>query len=128
MRKACRILASVVLLAALAHSSSAVVNTNKLSVQTKEFCVQLSASLQENPPQITLAWPQDACSLPENYVIYRKAPEAASWGTGTTLPGRSTAYVDKHVLVGRAYEYQMVKKNAQYSGYGYICAGIKLPL
>src|SRR5437016_1949067 len=120
MRKVLSVVANLLVLFLAARSSRAAVNT-------KEFAVQLSATVQENPAQITLSWPQDACGLPEKYVIYRKAPDAAAWGIGTTLPGKSTAYVDKNVTLGTRYEYQIVKKTAQYTGYGYICAGIKVP-
>ena len=92
---------------------------------TKEFSVQVSATVQETPAQITLTWPQDTCSLPESYTLYRKTPGAASWGKGSTLPGTTISYVDKDVSVGTAYEYQVVKKTAKYNGYGYLCAGIK---
>src|SRR5438132_1287986 len=77
---------------------------------------------------MTLSWPHDSCATPDAYMIYRTLPQPTSWGTGTTLPGKSTAYVDKDVTTGRAYEYQVVKKASQYTGYGYICAGVNAPL
>jgi hypothetical protein len=121
VRKALSFVVNVALLLAAAQTTRAVVNT-------KEFSVQLSAAVQENPPQITLIWPQDSCATPDTYIVYRKLPQATSWGKGTTLPGKSTAYVDKDVTTGRAYEYQVVKKASQYTGYGYLCAGIHAPL
>ncbi len=59
---------------------------------------------------------------------YRKAPEATSWGTGTTLPGTATNYLDNNVVAGTAYEYQVVKATSQYTGYGYIYTGINVPM
>src|SRR5690349_1149515 len=117
MRKAFSAIAGLVLLAA-AHLGRAI-------EITKEFSVQVSATVQETPAQITLSWPQDTCSLPDNYTVYRKAPGAASWGKGMTLAGNAVSYVDKNVSVGTAYEYQIIKKTAKYNGYGYLCAGIK---
>ena len=66
--------------------------------------------------------------MPGSYTIFRKAFGAASWGTGTTLPGSATNYADRNIVVGTAYEYQVVKNTSQYTGYGYIYAGINVPL
>jgi hypothetical protein len=95
---------------------------------TWEFSVQASASVQVSPGRITLSWPQDQYMLPNSYTVFRKAPQAASWGTGVTLPGTATSYVDSSVVVGTAYEYQIVKVTSQYTGYGYIYAGINVPM
>ena len=95
---------------------------------TWEFSVQVSATVQAAPGQITLSWPQDQYMLPNTYTVYRKAPEATSWGTGTTLPGTATSYVDNNVVAGTSYEYQVVKATPQYTGYGYIYTGINVPM
>ena len=95
---------------------------------TWEFSVQLSATVQAAPGQITLSWPQDQYMQPNSYTVYRKAPEATSWGTGTTLPGTATSFVDRNVEAGTAYEYQVVKATSQYTGYGYIYTGINVPM
>jgi hypothetical protein len=95
---------------------------------TSEFSVQASAAVQASPPQITLNWPQDSFMLPKSYTVFRKAPADSSWGAGITLAGWSTSYLDTNVTVGSAYEYQIIKVNAQYTGYGYLYAGINLPL
>ena len=95
---------------------------------TWEFSVQLSASVQASPGQITLKWPQDQYMLPNSYTVYRKAPAATDWGTGVTLPGTATSYVDTKVAVGTAYEYQVVKVTSQYTGYGYLYTGINVPM
>ena len=95
---------------------------------TWEFSVQVSATVQAAPAQITLSWPQDQYMLPNTYTVYRKAPEASSWGTGTTLPGTATSYVDTNVVAGTAFEYQVVKATSQYTGYGYIYTGINVPM
>src|SRR5438105_9495286 len=95
---------------------------------TWEFSVQVSATVQASPAQILLAWPQDSYLVPSSYTIFRKAFGATSWGAGTTLPGSATNYTDRNVVVGAGYEYQIVKTTSQYSGYGYIYAGINVPL
>jgi hypothetical protein len=95
---------------------------------TWNYAVQVSASVQILPPQITLAWPQDTTATPNSYTVYRKAPTATSWGGGTTLPGGTTSYTDTGVIGGTAYEYAVVKNAGTYNGYGYIEAGINVPL
>ncbi len=94
---------------------------------TAEYSVQVSANVKASPTQITLSWPQDSISTPKSYVVYRRAPGASSWGTGTTLPGSTTTYVDKNVKAGVPYEYQIVKQSSGYTGYGYIYSGINVP-
>jgi len=95
---------------------------------TWEFSVQASAQVQANPPKIVLSWPQDTIGVPVSYTVFRKAPGAMKWGPGATLPGTSTTYVDNHVVVGTGYEYQIIKTAHQYTGYGYVYAGINVPL
>jgi hypothetical protein len=121
MRKAISVAMGLLLFLRAAQVVSAV-------EMTWEFSVQLSATVQAAPSRITLTWPQDEYMLPNSYTVYRKLPEATSWGTGTTLPGTSTSYVDANVVVGTAYEYQVVKSTSQYTGYGYLYAGINVPL
>ena len=58
---------------------------------TWEFSVQVSATVQASPPQITLSWPQDSYILPNSYTVYRKAPSATSWGSGPLCPARPPA-------------------------------------
>jgi hypothetical protein len=95
---------------------------------TWEFSVQVSATVQTSPDRITLHWPQDQYMLPNSYTVYRKAPSDTSWGTGTTLPGTATSYVDDKVIVGTPYEYQIVKATSQYTGYGYLYSGVNVAM
>ena len=95
---------------------------------TAEYSVQVSATVKASPAQITLSWPQDSTSTPKNYIVYRRAPGASSWGTGSSLPGSTTSYIDKNVSTGVPYEYQIVKQTSGYTGYGYIYSGINVPL
>src|SRR2546423_12460445 len=94
---------------------------------TWDYAVLVGAAVQTSPPQITLRWSQDTVAVPDSYTVYRKSVSAASWGTGTVLPGAVTSFTDNNVAVGASYEYQIFKTNAAYhsSGYGYIYAGIK---
>jgi hypothetical protein len=121
MRKAVSLVASLLLLVATVTTSRAV-------EKTIEYAVQASASVEESPAKITLHWPQDSCTEPQCYTIFRKTPGASSWGKPISLPGTASEYVDKNVASGTTYEYQIVKTTPNYTGYGYVCAGIKAPL
>ncbi|MDB6017633.1 MAG: hypothetical protein JWR19_2122 [Pedosphaera sp.] len=107
-----------VLLSTLAVQNSPAVEA------TWEYAVQVSANAQTSPAQITLSWPQDTTITPSSYTVYRKSLDGTSWGSGTTLPGTATSFVDNNVTVGSAYEYQIVKVTSAYTGYGYIYAGL----
>jgi len=120
MRKAFRFVMGLLLVASAAHTSGA--------ESAREFCVQLSADVQVAPAQIVLNWPRDASTKPAVYTVFRKAPGASSWGTGTALSGTTTNYIDNDVTVGTAYEYQVIKTTSQYTSYGYIYAGINVSL
>ncbi len=95
---------------------------------TWDYSVQVSSSISSSPAAITLSWPQDTNGTPSSYTVYRKAPADQSWGSGTTLAGSATSYVDTGVSVGTAYEYRIVKAAGSYTGYGYIQTGINVPL
>jgi hypothetical protein len=121
MRKVISLITCLLLLITAAHTSRAI-------EMTWEYSVQVSATVSASPAQISLSWPQDQYMVPNSYTLYRKAPGATSWGTGTTLSGTTTSYVDSSVSVGTAYEYQIVKSTSQYTGYGYLYAGINVPM
>ncbi len=95
---------------------------------TWDYSVQVSATVQNSPAAITLAWPQDSNGTPSGYAVSRKAPGATTWGTAVNLPGSATSYTDTSVSAGTAYEYRIVKSAGGYTGYGYIQAGIAAPL
>lgn len=95
---------------------------------TSEFCVQVSAQVQAAPPRIRLSWPADGSINPSGYAVYRKWPEQSWWGRGLELPPGATGFTDTNVQVGVGYEYQVIKTTALYDAYGYLCAGIQLPI
>lgn len=93
----------------------------------KSYSVQVSAEVQVSPPLIQLSWPGDTDGT--NYVLSRKIKDAASWSFLATLSGTSTNYTDAGVSVGSAFEYKIIKNtSAGYTGYGYIFAGINVPM
>jgi hypothetical protein len=95
---------------------------------TSEYSVQVGATAQASPPQIRLSWPPDHITRPSSYKLYRKRVIETAWGASVSLPGTSTTYVDNDVSVGTAYEYQIVKSTPHYTGYGYLCSGIEVPM
>src|SRR5882762_2418430 len=109
MRRAISIVTCLWLLVAAAVSG-------RTAEATWEYSVQVSATVQASPAQITLSWPQDTVLTPNSYTVYRKAVAATSWGAGTTLAGTATSYTDTSVTAGTAYEYQIVKNTSQYTG------------
>jgi len=92
------------------------------------YAVQISATTQTNPAQITLHWEPDQYGA-DSYVVCRKLKTDSNWGPEQTLSGSATNFSDSDVSVGSAYEYQIIKHaTLGYTGYGYICAGINAPL
>ncbi|HWQ92531.1 MAG TPA: fibronectin type III domain-containing protein, partial [Clostridia bacterium] len=86
----------------------------------------MSASVQTNPPSIKLSWPGDANAV--DYTISRRQRDDAVWGTALGLSGEAEEYLDTNVALGGSYEYRLRKTGNGYLGYGYIYAGISLPL
>jgi hypothetical protein len=102
--------------------------SSAISDQTWTYSVEISATVQVSPPQITLHWEADDPYGVTNYTIYRKAKNATSWNLLTSLDGSVTSWTDSNVAVGSTYEYQMYKGAAGHVGYGYIYSGIDAPV
>jgi len=115
-----RLLLIVLLLCALAQPLQA--------DDTFVYAVQISATVEISPPQITLQWETDPYGA-ANYTIFRKTRDATSWGNGISLPGSASRYTNVDVTFGSAYEYQIIKNaSLGYMGSGYIYAGLATPL
>ncbi|MCX7046560.1 MAG: dockerin type I repeat-containing protein [Candidatus Sumerlaeota bacterium] len=88
--------------------------------------LQVSATVQETPPTITLQWPKSTDA--QVITIYRKAKDDTSWGTAiATVAATATLYADSSVSLGGAYEYKLYQAST-YGRYGYIYSGIRAPL
>jgi hypothetical protein len=92
------------------------------------YTVQISASIQSSPPQITLQWEANDPYGVRSWSIYRKAKDATSWNFVTSLGPDVTNWTDSSVSAGSAYEYQIIKAATNHTGYGYIFSGINAPL
>lgn len=100
---------------------------NLLSQSATDCAVQISASVQTSPAQITLNWPGNATTT--GYTVYRKLKNSASWGASiASLSGTVTQFVDASVATGTSYEYKIQRTGSGYTGYGYINAGIEIPV
>lgn len=96
-----------------------------LAAQTPKDCsVELWATVQGSPAQITLNWLANATSTA--YAVARKLKSATVWTTLTNLNGSATQYIDNTVSPGVQYEYRVVRNGNNYMGYGYINSGIEV--
>lgn len=87
--------------------------------------LMLSATVQNNPPAITIHWVP--VSGATDFKVYRKNKTATGWGSVlATLPGNATSWTDNNVSIGEAYEYRVIKSGGT-TAYGYIYAGIEVP-
>jgi hypothetical protein len=105
--------------------------TVPLYAQTSEnYAVSIQAEIQENPAQITIYFNQDPYAV--SYFVYRKLTDVSNWGAPiANLSSSDSLYVDANVQVGVSYEYRILKQaqagSNNFTGYGYINAGIKVP-
>ena len=91
--------------------------------------VEVTASVQVSPPQISLSW------LPTVYPttlqkVYRKPKGGATWTDRATLSNSAVNFVDNAVSAGVSYEYFVVRifnSTDPGSASGYVNAGVRLP-
>ncbi|HYG73713.1 MAG TPA: PA14 domain-containing protein, partial [Planctomycetota bacterium] len=95
------------------------------ALNTSDYAVLVSASVQASPPQITLSWP--AASDGTSYSVSRKLLSDTTWGTAVGI-GTNLTYTDTSVSVGNTYEYRVIKTGSSATGYGYIAVGLQAPL
>jgi len=130
MRKSCdRLMAGLVLPWIMYPLCVGLIWQEAKADSTWVYAVQISATVQTSPPQITLSWEPDLYGA-NSYTVFRKAKEDASWeGPIATLDGSTSQFIDSNVAVGATYEYAIIKAaTLGYTGYGYIFSGINAPL
>lgn len=94
---------------------------------TEDLAVELSATVQTSPAQVTLHWKMLTVDTPV-YHIWKKAKTSTSWGTEIAiLPATDSAFTDTAVIIDSAYEYQVWALGTTLSSSGYIYAGIRNP-
>jgi hypothetical protein len=76
--------------------------------QTRDYAVEVSATVQESPPRVDFTWPAD--TTPEQYYVFRKSLGDSVWGDPiAVLLGTATTLSDTDVAAGEAYEYSLRK-------------------
>ena len=98
-------------------------------IPPKDYAVLASALAVESgegAPRIVLTWPADPAAT--GYTLSRRTRDTG-WQPFATLGGSAASFTDATVVIGTKYEYQFVKTtSANYTGYGYISAGIRVPV
>ncbi|MFH1313952.1 MAG: FlgD immunoglobulin-like domain containing protein [Candidatus Eisenbacteria bacterium] len=75
---------------------------------TRDYAVEVSATVQESPPQIDFSWVADLTAT--EYRIFKKSIADTVWtGPIAVLGGGTTTFTDTDVAVGEAYEYSFRK-------------------
>src|SRR5687767_15038066 len=73
-----------------------------------DAAVQITASVQVNPAQITLNWVANTTT--SQYQIHRKLKTAVSWGSAlATLSGSVNQYIDSSISDSTSYEYRILR-------------------
>src|SRR5947207_1162761 len=78
------------------------------------FAVQLSISIEESAPAITLHWKRDADA--QHFYISRRVPGDQTWKSMKTSPGSDTAYRDNTIKIGAEYEYRVIDSSKALGG------------
>ncbi|HLP10418.1 MAG TPA: hypothetical protein VK177_00700, partial [Flavobacteriales bacterium] len=104
------------------------VTFNSANAQTwgDTLSLDLQASVQLSPAQITLTWSADAEA--SGFVIYRKLKGGISWGTPlTTAAASATSYVDATAVAGTQYDYKVqMTTTTGPQKMGYLASGINV--
>lgn len=121
----------VVLLRTILGSLALLLPVAAPAISTYDYAVRVTAAVTTNPASVRLNWAADSDAYTNT--IYRKAVDAASWGTVIAgLAGNVTTYLDSAVTAGTNYEYKIVRGAKEgttaYTGYGYLIAAIDPPL
>lgn len=88
--------------------------------------VAISAVASASPAKITLTW--TAFSGTTGFTLSRKTKAQTTWTQIATPASNATTYEDATAVVGTYYEYKLVRTASAGTGYGYIAAGITLPV
>ena len=94
----------------------------------RSYAIEIYASVQESPPQITLNWRNNWEGFP--YYVQRKLKTDTAWTDLAVLNSGTTTFVDTNVTIGSAYEYSVTEYPPDDPDVhcGYIFAGIRAPL
>ena len=65
---------------------------------------------------------------PQAYLVNRRRSCSGEWLPVATRAGVASGFTDTNVEVGAPYEYQIIAQYADHRAYGYVYAGIEVPL
>jgi len=109
--------------------SSSLTTGAKAQVNSYQLSVAAEATIQEQPPRITLSWLEDDSAT--SYAVWRYDTNQQYWTLMDTV-GKNLTWTDTNVAIGIPYEYEIVKQaqvagTAAVTGYGYVYTGIDVP-
>ena len=91
---------------------------------SQDAAIQLTATVVNTPPSITLEWVQQATA--SEYSVWRRAlMDGETWSLIETLPNTETSFLDENVVVNEVYEYRIQRLSTPVAN-GYITATIEL--
>ncbi|MEO1625789.1 MAG: T9SS type A sorting domain-containing protein [Bacteroidota bacterium] len=89
--------------------------------------VQLQATVSDSPPSIQLSW-DNAVTATSDLEVYRRLAGETQWNVPIArLSPETVTYEDTEVESGTVYEYRLLRRHADGTGYGYLYSGISLP-
>ncbi len=89
--------------------------------------VLIDASFSKNPAVIKLSW-QPTFDKSEIFIVSRKNKEDSLWTEIARVYGNFNSFEDKDIQIGKTYEYQIERESDVNHGFGYLFAGIEIPL
>ena len=102
-----------------------------VALSNQDKTILLTASVQESPAQIQLAWtaPTSSSYTITHQKLYRRQAGGGWGGEYASLSTTALSFTDTAVDVGQLYEYRIIRlfSNGPLSSTGYIVAGIRLP-
>jgi hypothetical protein len=115
-----------VLLACLLATSSFTLT----ALEPRDRGVEISATVQQAPPRITLQWNAVNPAPLVQQKLYRRLKGSGDWAEIASLPGSVTSFADDAVAVGVSYEYFVYRVHDGLPGTasGWLSAGIRAPL
>ncbi|HZK77178.1 MAG TPA: fibronectin type III domain-containing protein, partial [Candidatus Kapabacteria bacterium] len=93
------------------------------------YTVQAWATVQENPPVITLHWKHDPHAI--QYEILMRNLGDNSWNDVGPVAGADSVFADSSEQAGTTYEYEILdsaKSDSVYAAFGFVASGIDVQL
>ncbi len=107
----------------------AFIGFNIAQITVKDKAVLLTADVSEiDKPFIKLKWNVAKDTATNYFVIFKKNREDKSFSEIARVDSSVFEWIDTNVVIGKSYEYYVENFRSDFSAYGYINAGISLPL